>query len=566
MGKIILCLTMVVLVLYVKAQTYDEIKQTMMLGQYKKAKEVVDRRITNAKFAGKPEAYILKSAIYSSLAADESKLNTDVTALLNEAMLCFKKYREMDPNMSLVSDPIYKNAPIGIYSTLFNIGYKQYEAKNWAAGFETFQKVDEYSAILISQKLLNTPLDTNAVILAGITAESSNNKDEAAKYYGRLANHKLSGAGYESVYRFLVTYYFTKKDMANFEKYKDIGKELYPKSDFFTYDKTDFAVGLESSFDSKMKALEEVIMKDPGNYKANLSLGQLIYDTLNSKVEGAILPVHAPELEKKMVSAFKRAGEAQADEALPFLVIGDYFVMIQAEKIKKSDKKYGEYLEAGREPYEMAAAIFAKKMNLTGNDRQQYKKAAGFLEDIYNYKIEQTKKEKGKPADIAKYTAEAKKWGDLYSKIQTVTSSSNADADNGKNFGGNGKNSGIILMKEKYGGTYEVPCKLNGLEMVFIFDTGASDVSISMTEASFMLKNGYLKDYDIIDVEKYRIANGQLEEGFVINIRELKIGDYTLTNIRGSIVKSSKAPLLLGMAAIKKLGFKFDPSNGTLFK
>jgi hypothetical protein len=416
MKKITFSLTMLMFALFVKAQTYDEIKQTMMLGQYKKAKEDVDKRMTNAKFAGKPEAYILKSAIYSGLAADSSKVNTpEGAALLSEAEVAFKKYREMDPTMALVKDLIYKNAPVGIYSALFNIGYKQYEAKKWTEAFETFKKVDEYSAILIEQKLLNTSLDTNALILAGITAESSNNKDDAAKYYGRLADHKLSGAGYESIYRFLVTHYFTKKDMANFEKYKAVGKELYPKSDFFTYDKTDFAVGLESNFDSKMKALEEVLAKDPVNYKANLSLGQLIYDTLNSKVEGAVLPANAAELEKRMVAAFIKAGEAQADEALPYLVIGDYFVMLQAEKVKKSDKKYGEYLEAGREPYEKAAAVFAKKATLNGNDRQQYKKAAGFLEDIYNYKKEQAK---GKPAEIAKYTAEAKKWGDLYLSIK----------------------------------------------------------------------------------------------------------------------------------------------------
>jgi hypothetical protein len=419
MKKITFSLMMLMLALFVKAQTYEEIKQTMMLGQYKKAKEDVDKRITNAKFASKPEAYILRSAIYSSLAADSSKIRTpEGDALLAEAEASFKKYREMDPTMALASDPVYKNAPVGIYSTLFNIGYKQYEAKKWPEAFETFKKVEEYSNILIAQKLLNTTLDTNSLILAGITAESSGNKDDAAKYYGRLADHKLSGAGYESIYRFLVTHYFTKKDMPNFEKYKEIGKELFPKSEFFTYDKTDFAVGLESSFDSKMKALEEVLAKDPGNYKANLSLGQLIYDTLNSKVEGAVLPANAADLEKKMVVSFNKAGEAQTDEALPYLVIGDYFVMLQAEKVKKSDKKYGEYLEAGREPYEKAAAVFAKKTNLNGNDKQQYKKAAGFLEDIYNYKIEQTKKEKGKPADIAKYTAEAKKWGDLYLSIK----------------------------------------------------------------------------------------------------------------------------------------------------
>jgi len=416
MKKIIFSLMVLMLALFVNAQTYDEIKQTMLLGNYKKAKEDVDKRMTNAKFASKAEAYILKATIYAALAADSATQKTPEAATLRaESEAAFKKYKEMDPSMEMVKDPVYKGAPINIYSNLFSVGFKQYEEKKFAEAFETFKVVDEYSALLSKHQLLNTTLDTNVVILAGVTAESSNNKDEAAKYYARLADHKISGVNYESIYRFLVTYYFTKKDMVNFEKYKALGKELYPNSDFFTYDKTDFAVGLESNFAAKMKALEEVLAKDPGNYKANLSLGQLIYDTLNSKVEGAVLPANAPELEKRMVEAFNKAAEAQPDTELPYLVIGDYFVMLQAEKVKKTDKKYGEYLESGREPYEKAAAIFAKKSNLSATDKQQYKKAAGFLEDIYNYKKEQAK---GKPAEIAKYSAEAKKWGDLYASIK----------------------------------------------------------------------------------------------------------------------------------------------------
>ncbi|MGK2864188.1 MAG: hypothetical protein ACSLE0_19815, partial [Chitinophagaceae bacterium] len=140
-----------------------------------------------------------------------------------------------------------------------------------------------------------------------------------------------------------------------------------------------------------------------------------IYDTLNSKVEGAVLPANAEELEKKMVAAFNAAGEAKTDEELPYLVIGDYFVMLKADKVKKADKKYGEYMEAGRVPYEKAAEIMAKKSDLTASAKQQYKKVAGFLEDIYNYKKDQAK---GKPAEITKYTAEAKKWGDLYLSIK----------------------------------------------------------------------------------------------------------------------------------------------------
>ena len=53
----------------------------------------------------------------------------------------------------------------------------------------------------------------------------------------------------------------------------------------------------------------------------------------------------------------------------------------------------------------------------------------------------------------------------------------------------------IQMIKE--GGVYSVPCKINGLPLKFVFDTGASDVSISLTEASFMLKNGFISKEDI---------------------------------------------------------------------
>ena len=45
-----------------------------------------------------------------------------------------------------------------------------------------------------------------------------------------------------------------------------------------------------------------------------------------------------------------------------------------------------------------------------------------------------------------------------------------------------------IEMREE-NGVYTAPCKVNGLQLRFIFDTGASDVSISLTEAVFMIKN-----------------------------------------------------------------------------
>ena len=50
----------------------------------------------------------------------------------------------------------------------------------------------------------------------------------------------------------------------------------------------------------------------------------------------------------------------------------------------------------------------------------------------------------------------------------------------------------------KEDGICKVKCQINGLPLHFVFDTGASDVALSMVEATFMMKNGYLSKNDFI--------------------------------------------------------------------
>jgi len=104
------------------------------------------------------------------------------------------------------------------------------------------------------------------------------------------------------------------------------------------------------------------------------------------------------------------------------------------------------------------------------------------------------------------------------------------------------------------GGVYTIPCKVNGLPLSFIFDTGASDVTISLTEALFMLKNGYLSNNDILGKASYQTADGNISEGTVINLKIIEIEGLVLNNVSASIVHQQNAPLLLGMSAIGKLG------------
>lgn len=112
----------------------------------------------------------------------------------------------------------------------------------------------------------------------------------------------------------------------------------------------------------------------------------------------------------------------------------------------------------------------------------------------------------------------------------------------------------VTVPFTKENGIYKVKCSINDLPLHFYFDTGASDVTLSMVEANFMFKNGYLKSSDIIGSTIYSDANGELSEGTVINIAHVNFGGLELKNVKASIVRNQKAPLLLGQSVLSRLG------------
>ncbi|MBK5208738.1 MAG: SEL1-like repeat protein [Flavobacteriaceae bacterium] len=116
----------------------------------------------------------------------------------------------------------------------------------------------------------------------------------------------------------------------------------------------------------------------------------------------------------------------------------------------------------------------------------------------------------------------------------------------------------LYSQKEIYmindNGVFTVPCKVNGLDANFIFDTGATNVSISMGLADLLKKNGLLDKNDIKGTVKYQIANGEIKEGTQIILRKINIDGLTIKNIDATIIHEQNAPLLLGQSAISKFG------------
>ena len=104
------------------------------------------------------------------------------------------------------------------------------------------------------------------------------------------------------------------------------------------------------------------------------------------------------------------------------------------------------------------------------------------------------------------------------------------------------------------GGVTKVKCEINGLPLSFIFDTGASAVSISSLEATFMYKNDYLSAKDIVGKAAFMDANGDISIGTVINLNKVAFGGLELDNVRATVVSNDKAPLLLGQTVLSRLG------------
>lgn len=131
----------------------------------------------------------------------------------------------------------------------------------------------------------------------------------------------------------------------------------------------------------------------------------------------------------------------------------------------------------------------------------------------------------------------------------TMTAKSQNSDRRERKVGGHTK---VSMRKE--GGVYLVPITVNGLNLDFIFDTGASSISLSSAEAMVMLRQGQITQDDIVGQQQFQDATGGVSVGTIVLLRTVQIGDITLENVEASIVDNIQAPLLLGQTALAKFG------------
>ena len=448
MKRLLLSFSLVCFGMVTAFAQFDEVKNYLMLGQAAKAKELMVPIMNKPRQAAKPEAVILNAAINAALAqAEEDEVKK--MALLNESIAQYENYMAVDEKKEFLGNPTYINAPIIYYSTYFNQGIKNYNAKKWDEAAASFDKTVQWSDFLINNKLAQMEFDTSANLLAGASYQNAKKDAQAIPYFEKLAERRIAGEDNEFLYQFLMSHYFGNNNKEKFNQYRDLGKSLYPNSEFFTYEPIDFVMAMEDG-PQKVTRLEELVRNNPDDKELQENFGYILFDMLNARGKDASNMQDFAGTEAKMISALQQAGDANLNDGKAYYYLGNHYinkgVKINdqldsiAQKIRefnqgqKPDARTGKLppppaeltsartqLRAAYDaeienalPYLVKSADgYAKHGSLTGIELQNYKRVVDQLIIIYGDK----KASASSAADKAKFDKEEKKWTAVYSKL-----------------------------------------------------------------------------------------------------------------------------------------------------
>lgn len=405
MRKLLLVVVCGLLSAGVMAQSIDEIRNVWLLGQVKKAKEDVDKAMNNAKFNAKAESWLLKASIYSALSGDKD-MAAQSEALMTEAVNSFNTYKQKDPEFKLLKgeNSFYTGTPGNIYTSYFNNGITGYNKKDWAGAAKQFMLAVEMSDFLIAQKMIAIPVDTNAILLAGASAQNAEMMDDAVKYYGRLAEIKVAGEENEFIYPYLVEYYMKKGDLANKDKYLAIGRQLYPKNTYWCN------IPLIEAGEDTLKIFDAYEQMITGNCADNVTYYDYAREIYNYIHFSKSKPQDPAKHETRMIEVLKKSIELKATPEANLLMCRIYYFPIndlieaynntkgtKPEDVKKRadinaklNAKYDEMI-----PYANAAfEIYDSKASLKGGEKANFKIVTNMILEYWTNKKDKEKAKK----------------------------------------------------------------------------------------------------------------------------------------------------------------------------
>lgn len=111
-----------------------------------------------------------------------------------------------------------------------------------------------------------------------------------------------------------------------------------------------------------------------------------------------------------------------------------------------------------------------------------------------------------------------------------------------------------IVLNASRDGHYYIRGKINGREVTFVVDTGASSVAIPIQSASAFGISGCSPALS-------NTANGTVNSCITV-AEQIQLGDYTLHSVEINLLPNLSGAPLLGMSALSR--FKMEQRNGVM--
>ncbi|HEV8507439.1 MAG TPA: hypothetical protein VGQ53_18635 [Chitinophagaceae bacterium] len=327
-----------------------------------KAKEAIDKITADPANAKNADAWYAKTQIYNVLATDDN-YKTSIPDAYDQAFEAFKKAYDADPNNNRMKLELWKNAFVA-YEGVANRAAGAYQANNMNAAFEGYKKTIEYGDYLKSKNLsysgYSVPkVDTGMVFMAGYTAMKLDKTDDALKYFAQLADAKIGKeTDYVIPYQFLAYQYKSRKDEANFKKYVELGRQVYPKDPYFVTIKIDWARE-NNNYPELFNGYEELIALQPDSLNNSLSYASEMFDYLFIKNPDK-KPADYDAVATKIETQVNKTLSKDYDPLSSNLIIGQLYYNQGLDQATESDKVKGTKAEDTKKKADLKAKAAAK--------------------------------------------------------------------------------------------------------------------------------------------------------------------------------------------------------------
>ncbi len=394
---LILLLSMVVLT---KAQSLDDINKMMGANDFKGAKVAIDNYMADARNSSKADSWYYKGRIYNSYSYDKALPLEEKAAAKRTAFESFLKTQQLDPQDLRLKLEFYKSY-LDLYFGFYDLGANLFNDKKFDEAFSAFTKALEVKDYILSKNYSYTEakvyqLDTALVLNAAIAASQAKKDDVATSYYKKLVDANVSGAGYEEVYEYLVSYYNTKDDKAGLQSILAKARKFYPDNDYWA-DVEIRAVAKSGDQAALFAKYEELIAAHPKNFMLNYNYGIELFNTMYGK---DAKPTEANRL--KLTEVLKTAISVDKGNDATMLMANHLFnsasdLSVTASSIKGTKpedlKKKKDIAVASAKlmddfiPYGQSAIVyFESQPTLKPVQKANYKVILGYMSDVYNVK------------------------------------------------------------------------------------------------------------------------------------------------------------------------------------